>query len=567
MILRYITLLALFFLLPCSVWGESTSYYVANNPGPGGEWGNGSDANNGLAKTTPFLTIRKALTTMKGGDELIIADGRYTGADNIIDVSNSKQPPEGSASAYTTIKAENEGQVILDGEGARRVIYIAGDETVDGSSGLGYPCNYIEIRGLISANSSTTGIYVRNAKYIKIINCGIVDPGDGNQSGLNLAYSSYGLVEGCYAWGAGRYKFATYHSDHIVFRNLVARMDRANPNDPVGEYSAYQSTNVEIQNCIAIDGDQPDYVINVTNYAGSFNVPMTYPDTSNDGPVHFTNCIGLNVVNRFGGYAWNANKPSDAYVTNSVGWDYTTPDAKDFIHSQGSSVIENCTFGEVNTKENNDVTYAWYNGWKDGNNTTSENNIWFNFKNGGLFYDLESSNYNNIYGLDDGYSIDVNGKASTNTISYNPKDNGLKYITRIEPGSALALAGENGTYIGANIIYQYGKSGTMWGEYGYNKLQDGTDGQEIIKLWPFPNEDIIKEKMAAYSYDGGKLTGKRGFCADGKQLNGIDNITLTSYIWEYLGNQMPDDIYSGVRGSYEDTPPVPPVVRTIIENK
>ncbi|HFD04843.1 MAG TPA: T9SS type A sorting domain-containing protein, partial [Firmicutes bacterium] len=39
------------------------------------------------------------------------------------------------------------------------------------------------------------------------------------------------------------------------------------------------------------------------------------------------------------------------------------------------------------------------------------------------------------------------------------------------------------------------------------------------------------------------LRGNRGFCKDTVQLNGTDERTLTSYIWEYLGNQMPDSIY------------------------
>ena len=49
--------------------------------------------------------------------------------------------------------------------------------------------------------------------------------------------------------------------------------------------------------------------------------------------------------------------------------------------------------------------------------------------------------------------------------------------------------------------------------------------------------------MAAYSNHS--VNGARGFAASGTQLNGADQITLTSYIWEYLGNQMPSDIYGG----------------------
>jgi len=36
------------------------------------------------------------------------------------------------------------------------------------------------------------------------------------------------LVQDCYAWGAGRYKFISYESNDIVFRRDVARIDAVN---------------------------------------------------------------------------------------------------------------------------------------------------------------------------------------------------------------------------------------------------------------------------------------------------------------------------------------------------
>jgi hypothetical protein len=86
----------------------------------------------------------------------------------------------------------------------------------------------------------------------------------------------------------------------------------------------------------------------------------------------------------------------------------------------------------------------------------------------------------------------------------------------------------------------------MFGEAGYNLLQDGTNGQEDVNLWPFPNETLIKSKMSAYSYDNGSLTGNRGFASlTARQLDGVNPVTLTSYIWESLGNQIPAEIYGG----------------------
>lgn len=71
-------------------------------------------------------------------------------------------------------------------------------------------------------------------------------------------------------------------------------------------------------------------------------------------------------------------------------------------------------------------------------------------------------------------------------------------------------------------------------------MQDGTDGQSDENLWPFPNEDKIKAVFRESNNPPSSAVPstndtKRGFCADG--------MTLTKYIWEYLGNQIPLEIY------------------------
>lgn len=72
-------------------------------------------------------------------------------------------------------------------------------------------------------------------------------------------------------------------------------------------------------------------------------------------------------------------------------------------------------------------------------------------------------------------------------------------------------------------------SGSLYGEPGW-------DAVTAENLWPFPNEDIIRGKMRTYSLHG--ANGKRGFCVDGQ--------TLTKYIWEYLGNPIPNEVYADV---------------------
>jgi hypothetical protein len=82
--------------------------------------------------------------------------------------------------------------------------------------------------------------------------------------------------------------------------------------------------------------------------------------------------------------------------------------------------------------------------------------------------------------------------------------------------------------VGATIEHRYGSSGLRYGAAGFDTLTD-------VPLWPWPNEDRIKREMCAST--------TRGFCSTGKRLDGSNPITLTSYVWETLGNPIPAGIY------------------------
>jgi len=131
--------------------------------------------------------------------------------------------------------------------------------------------------------------------------------------------------------------------------------------------------------------------------------------------------------------------------------------------------------------------------------------------------------YNNAANFAGGASA---GNGDSTTI--NPLTNGLLYL----PKSQVTV---NGHSVGATILYKYGKSGTLIGDPGCDTLTSDP-------LWPFPNEAIIKSDMASYSGNG--PSGARGF-ATGKSIDGSSQ-TLTKYIWEYLGNQIPSNIYGAV---------------------
>ena len=107
-------------------------------------------------------------------------------------------------------------------------------------------------------------------------------------------------------------------------------------------------------------------------------------------------------------------------------------------------------------------------------------------------------------------------------------------MTRIESGSSLSGQGSGGSDIGANCLKMVGAPGTLWGDTGYNTVQ-------ATNMWPFPSEDLIKAQMASYNNNG--VSGARGFCT-GTSKDG-NSQTLTKYIWEYMGNPIPPEIYGG----------------------
>jgi hypothetical protein len=97
----------------------------------------------------------------------------------------------------------------------------------------------------------------------------------------------------------------------------------------------------------------------------------------------------------------------------------------------------------------------------------------------------------------------------------------LRYLPRIEAGSKLSKKGLDGADIGATVVYRYGADGSRHGDAGYHALTN-------VPLWPWPNEERIKREMCERSGV------RRGFCA---------SESLTRYVWEYLGNPIPSNIY------------------------
>ena len=105
-------------------------------------------------------TLQTALSGASAGDELVLADGSYTGSGtNVLDVDKS-----------ITIRALNAGQAVLDGENARRVVYITtGHVAVQGLN-----ITRGSVTGSVSTHACPNHLHVLHARLALL--CGIQSP-------------------------------------------------------------------------------------------------------------------------------------------------------------------------------------------------------------------------------------------------------------------------------------------------------------------------------------------------------------------------------------------------------
>ncbi len=501
-----------------------------------------------------FATLRAACAGMSGGDTLIIRDGTYSGLNNTM--VQGYMPPSGSAGAYTIIKAEHDGKAYFpDG-------WVNCSNTVN--------AQYLQFEGLKSGGGCT--LYGRptpalNPSYIKVLRCSFgtlttANSGtvSGTAAGLNIIEGSYFLVEDCWSYGANSYSFSVYagtcgNTHHVVFRRCVARKDNigGNTNNNTSAFAAYRANYIAFQNCIVIDGNRDEYWIDMQTNS-NIERPYGFYILRGAAGVSIDGCIVLNFKGMaFGGSPSNVAAWS---VNNSVAWDvpeitWTRNTAECSSTAFSPYTMNRLTAGHIRSTSSGvaDITARGFTQYMGSTGNADIKNSNISDVLGTVFSsNVFSSDYNCLYGNTTNYSGLSGGAHDTTTI--NPLAGSLLYLPRIESGSALSGTGSGGSDRGANILYKIGTSGTYYGDVGWNTVTSDA-------LWPWPNEDRIKSEMAAYSSGTvniipsgtGTLSGTRGFC-NGNSKDGTAQ-TLTKYIWEYLGNRIPAEIYR----SLDTTPP------------
>jgi len=494
---------------------------------------NGSAANDSGtgAENNPKKYITSGIKLMSGGDTLIIEDGTYTGANNMIGDYSSPQvfPPSGSAGNHTIIKARNIGGAIIDGE------------HINPPFSTGYrvtKTSYIKVDGIhFKRGGRCLGAFNIKGDYNKITNCGFEDgqAASDNQE-CPIAYiaggSTFSLVEDSWAWGKGRYGIYFSSTEGGVLNSILRRVVVRQDDTPSGWVTAgiqfYKGDSNVCQNCIVLDTN--------TNIASGeiYGAFSTVGNTSVAPNMSFYGIIALNNPRLTGFFPQDTRFTT--IVDNSIFWaNGTSRRTQDggghgFMvpgNAQGTFNVSHVTSGANGGPPGGATAgsgFRSFSGYPSIVNVTDS--IAVNNTGYGFTY-INSVGTANIYG--NIFSVQENTTISKN-ITTNPMGTALKYLPRIEVGSNLKGAGVGGSDIGANVLYQIGGSGTLYGEVGWNVTT-------TTPLWPFAHESIWAAKMKAYTASG--LGGNRGFAA----LSGSTVTPLTDYIWGYLGNPKPANMY------------------------
>ncbi len=499
---------------PLLLWSSvaaAASRYVATSGNDGG--------NDCMKEAAPCKTIAHGIGAMAGGDTLIIGDGTY--AESITDM------PSGSAAAYTTIRAKNDWGVTIDGSNFPNTF----------KTGINIQAkHYVTIRGfhvkMNQANGNNGPIGIPYSDHVKIQRCsGSYAAIDGNAGSFGVGpAASYVLIEECYGFGGGRYQFLVYQSDHVIVRRSVARNDHWMGSLQCAGFVNYNSMATAWQNNVAIDSDTANCTGRL--YGGFFNENKT--DNTQPTSQKLQGNIILNVQAFYAGDT-DDRISSTRVIEDSVIWG----SSGGYWGDQGNGVAANISATRL-TIGGITGTYDGPNGGPahgtgfvvtSGVQNSLTNSVLAHCNSFGVA-DYTASDYNAFFANGAPYGGQHMPTQGTHDRNDDSVSKSLLYLPRIEPNSPLKTAGQGGGQIGAEIIFKIGATGSLQDDPGW-------DVATAEPLWPYPNEDQIRNDMAAYSGPG--AAGARGFTT-GKSLDGTQQ-TLTKYIWEYLGNKIPPDVY------------------------
>lgn len=478
---------------------HATNRYVATN---------GNDSGDCANVQSRCRTIGYAISKMSGGDTLLIGDGFYSSSnDRVAGI------PSGSSGNYTTVRAEN-------------ISSSASKVTINQQLRIARNEQYIKIDGLKFTGNYEDSI---DGHHIKITRCAFEGgPVDGNTANLNIGTNNhndtrYILIEDSTIYGeGGRYKLLIYQTRDVVIRRVVVRpdggwsLDQSKPgagygSTPEAGLSIYNSSNIEVQNVLIFDGmttaiynGQPE------SWTSAFYYPLSGDSPYPSANVRTVGSIAMNNIGESFMYDGPYSR-TNITIEHSAAW--KPVNATGFV-AIGGGISAGLGLSMTNLTLLNIYGYAAAN-WNNNGDIVIKNSIISNY-NRNFYAEGKVVEYYNVCNAG-------NTCSGTGDKNYDPQQNGLNYLTRVDNGP-LKTAGENSSQVGASILNKIGKSGTLYGDSGFNVEQDSL-------LWPWADEERMRNDLC-----NGAQIQNRGFCS------ASNSPTITEYVWGALGNPVPSDL-------------------------
>jgi len=133
-----------------------------------------------VLKPVPFALPTFGPLPNRGG-ALLLLDGKYTGANSMV---NPPQDLTGKPGTPITIKALNDGQVLLDGQGQYAPVRL-------------FHNDHFTIEGINACNSSGTVVGFSRSNHNIARRICAWDAGDGNHAVFGIHYGEHNLLEDC----------------------------------------------------------------------------------------------------------------------------------------------------------------------------------------------------------------------------------------------------------------------------------------------------------------------------------------------------------------------------------
>lgn len=507
----------------------AAAYYVS----PSGSGTGCSDA----APCTPVYAIN---TKASPGDTILLKDGIYTGANYMIvypydDWNQAAQKCNrvvqgGEPGNPITIKAENDGKAIIDGEGVRKPVVI--------------PCRrYINLEGIRAQNSGGSVIGMPGSENINLKRVSGYNAKFGynlNEVIFSISTNSKNiLIEDCVAAGTGRKMITPIRDSNVTVRRCFTKWkDYLGPAgspsssiDPYGTSDSLFENNIMTMfpHNLLVEG----FIIWTHDYSnpssgnrifGNVAYNLTSYGFAESSATHrtentlFSNNVNIDSKNGFLQKGGANTKIDHLNIIGSDSLSYSTD-----VHS---GYCQDCDF-EIHGDIRDSIFYNNLKGISNSQKTITKMAV-SNDLDGDHYPELSvagecssacgtsrtslTSDYNNLYGIKE-YNYNPVSLKGNNDRSIDPNFKVSKYgkgAYLMRPENLKGL-GENDGDIGAEVLYQY-ENGVLTSK----------------PLWPWPMENRIQDETS-------KIFGQC-YSVTYESIPKYDNplITCTGGLWKTL---------------------------------